>query len=62
MAVRSEDCSDAGKLIREIKARAERPRQDVFHCRPVGVNGWLLAVLAGCLCAEWSLRKRWELT
>ncbi len=62
LAVRCEDCSDAGKLVREIKARAERPRQDVSHRRPVGVNGWVLAMLAGCLCAEWSLRKRWELT
>jgi uncharacterized membrane protein len=62
MAVRCEDCSDAGKLVREIKARAEHPRQDVSHRRPVGVNGWVLALLAGCLCVEWSLRKHWELT
>ncbi len=61
-AVRSEDCSDAGELVREIKARAERPRQDVSHRRPVGVNGWVLALLAGCVCAEWCLRKHWELT
>jgi uncharacterized membrane protein len=62
MAVRCEDCADAGKLVEKIKARADRPRGDVSHRRPVGVNGWVLALLAGCLCAEWSLRKHWELT
>jgi Mg-chelatase subunit ChlD len=60
LAVRSEDCSDAGKLIAEIKGQTDR--RGVSQRWPVGVNGWVLALLAGCLCVEWTLRKRWELT
>jgi uncharacterized membrane protein len=62
VAVRSEDCSDAGRLVRQIQARTDPLRQDVSRRRPIGINGWALALLTGCLCAEWSLRKHWRLT
>jgi hypothetical protein len=29
--------------------------------RPVGMNGWMLALVVGCLGGEWLLRKRWGL-
>ena len=62
IALRSEDCGDGGKLVEEIKRRAEQSQRSAARREPVGVNGWVLALLLACVCGEWSLRKKWELT
>jgi hypothetical protein len=61
LAVKVEDCRDAGGLVAQIKARIEQVRQAKQSRRPVGVNGWVLAVVVGCLAGEWILRKKWGL-
>ena len=59
LAVKVEDCRDAGDLVAQIKAKIEQIRQGKQMRRPVGVNGWVLALVVGCLGAEWLLRKKW---
>jgi len=61
IAVKVEDCDDAGELVAQIKAQAERPSRARHSRMPVGVNYWVLIILLACLCAEWALRKRWGL-
>ena len=61
IAVKVEDCDDAGKLVAQIKVQAERPSRGRHSRMPVGVNHWVLIVLLACFCAEWALRKRWGL-
>ena len=62
-----EDClngsgiPDATALVAVIKDRIEKARLAAQARRPVGVNGWMLSVILGCLGAEWLLRKRWDL-
>ncbi len=58
VAVKAEDCDDAGELIAQVKAQAERPSRASDSRMPAGVNHWVLIVLLVCLCAEWALRKR----
>jgi len=60
IAVKVEDC-DAGELVAQIKAQAERPSRGRHRRMPVGVNHWVMIALLVCLCAEWALRKRREL-
>jgi len=59
IAIRSEECDDPGQLLDEIKKRAAEPDRRPAIRRPAGINGWMLAVLVGCLGTEWLLRKRW---
>ena len=61
LAVKVEDCRDAGDLVAQIKAKLEQVRQGRQMRQPVGVNGWLLSLVLGCLGGEWLLRKRWGL-
>jgi uncharacterized membrane protein len=61
LAVKVEDCRDAGDLVAQIKAKIEQVRHGKQMRRPTGVNGWLLTVVLGCLGSEWLLRKRWGL-
>jgi hypothetical protein len=61
LAMKVEECSDAGDLVARIKAKIEQVRRDKQIRRPVGVNGWLLTLVLGCLGGEWLLRKRWGL-
>jgi uncharacterized membrane protein len=61
LAMKVEDCSDAGGLVAQIKAKIEEVRQGKQIMRPVGVNAWSLALVLGGLAAEWILRKRWGL-
>jgi hypothetical protein len=60
-AVPFEDCRDVGQLVDQIRAVAEQPRRSGPLRRPLGINGWMLALLLGCLCSEWLVRKRWGL-
>jgi uncharacterized membrane protein len=61
LAMKVEDCRDAADLVAQIKAKIEQVRHGKQMRRPVGVNGWLLALVLGCLGGEWLLRKRWGL-
>jgi hypothetical protein len=61
LAMKIEDCSDAGELVAQIQSRIERVRQGKQVRRPAGVNGWMLALILGCLGTDWVLRKRWGL-
>jgi len=61
LAMKVEDCPDAGGLVAQIKAKIEEVRQGKRVLRPVGVNGWSLALVLACLSGEWLLRKRWGL-
>jgi hypothetical protein len=61
LAVKAEDCRDAAGLANQIKAKIEQVRHAKQLRRPLGLNGWTLALVLGCLSAEWLLRKRLEL-
>lgn len=58
IAVKAEDCDDAGELVAQIRTQAKRPSRGRHSGMPVGVNHWVLTALLLCLCAEWALRKR----
>ena len=59
LAVKVEDCRDAAGLVAQIKAKIEQVRRGKQIRRPLGVNGWVLTLVVGCLSGEWLLRKRW---
>jgi hypothetical protein len=61
LAVKAEDCPSGGDLVARIRARIEQVRHGQQVRRPVGLNGWTLALALGCLASEWLLRKRWGL-
>jgi len=61
LAMKAEDCSDAASLVAQIKSKIEEVRRGKQMRRPVGVNGWMLALVVGCLASEWLLRKHWDL-
>jgi len=60
LAVKVEDCPDAGDLVAQIKSKIEQIRLGKQTRRPVGVNAWVLTWVVACLGAEWLLRKAWE--
>src|SRR5258705_1544452 len=59
LALKVEDCRDAGEIVAAIKKKVQEAQHTVQ--KPVGMNGWTLALLVGCLSVEWLLRKRWNL-
>ncbi len=61
LALRAEDCHGTGDLLSQIKERVEQSHRDRLTRRPAGVNGGVLALLLGCLCGEYVLRKQWSL-
>ena len=61
LAMKAEDCRDAADLVTQIKARIEQVRRGKQSRQPLGVNGWTLAFVLGCLGGEWILRKNWGL-
>jgi uncharacterized membrane protein len=61
LAMKVEDCRDAADLVAQIKAKIDQVRHGKPMRQPVGVNGWLLTLVLGCLGGEWLLRKRWGL-
>ncbi len=61
MAMKVEDCRDASELVNQIKAKIEQVRHGKQTRKPVGINGWMLALVLGCLGGEWVLRKSWDL-
>jgi uncharacterized membrane protein len=61
LAMKVEDCRDAADLVAQIKAKIEQVRHGKEMRRPLGMNGWVLALVVGSLSGEWLLRKRWSL-
>jgi uncharacterized membrane protein len=61
LAFKVEDCPNPNDLVAQIKAKIEQVRHGKQMRRPIGVNGWVLALVAGCLGGEWLLRKKWNL-
>ena len=61
MAIRFEDYETADQLVDQIKASGEQPLRRRPIRQPLGINGWVLGMLLGCLCVEWAARKRWGL-
>jgi hypothetical protein len=61
LAVKVEDCRDAADLVTQIKAKIDQVRHGKPIRRPIGVNGWVMVLVVGCLGGEWLLRKRWRL-
>src|SRR6185295_7034943 len=61
LAMKVEDCRDAADLVNQIKSKIEQVRRGKQLRRPVAMNGWMMALIAGCLGAEWLFRKKWQL-
>jgi hypothetical protein len=61
LAVKAEDCRDPQRLIAQIRTQPRRPPEIQYRRPPAGMNGWVLILLLACLCAEWALRKQWEM-
>jgi uncharacterized membrane protein len=61
LAFKVEDCPAAADLVAQIKAKIEEVRHGKQMRRIIGVNGWALSFLLGCLAGDWLLRKRWGL-
>jgi len=61
LAMKVEDCRDAGELVGQIKAKIEEVRRGKQMRRPAGVNACMLGLVLGTLGTEWVLRKRWGL-
>ncbi|MDB6065870.1 MAG: hypothetical protein JWR26_2078 [Pedosphaera sp.] len=59
LALKLEDCRGGSDLVKQIKARVEQAQRTKLVREPAGMNGWMLALLLGCLGGEWMLRKRW---
>jgi uncharacterized membrane protein len=61
LAMKAEECGDGADLLRAITARIEKTRNNKQQRRPIGLNAWMLAFVAGTLAGEWVLRKKWGL-
>ncbi len=61
LAFKAEECPNASDLVAEIKGKVEEVRRGKQMRRTLGVNGWVLALVLGCLSSEWVLRKKWGL-
>lgn len=61
LALKVEDCRGVNELLDQLRSKVEEAHRGKVTRRPLGVNGWVLAALLGCLGAESVLRKRWGL-
>jgi hypothetical protein len=48
-------------LIAAIRHQVQATQHANTSRLPLGLNGWILALVLGCLGLEWILRKRWNL-
>jgi hypothetical protein len=56
-----EDLKSIDPLIAAIHKEIQMAAQQNTSRTPLGLNGWLLTLLLGCLGIELVLRKRWNL-
>jgi len=61
LAIKVEDCRDAGDLVNQIRTKIDQVRKGRQMRRPVGMNGFTLGLVLAFLGGEWLLRKRWGL-
>jgi hypothetical protein len=61
LALKMEDCPGGSALVARIKSKVDEIRRFKPIRRPAGVNGWMLALVVGCLGVEWLMRKNWRL-
>jgi hypothetical protein len=62
VAKKIEQAEDAHELVRQVIERSDEARRQLPDREPLGINGWMLSIIAGCLATEWILRKRWGKT
>lgn len=60
LAFKVEECPSASDLVVRIKSKVEEVRHGKETRQPIGMNGWMFALVLGCLGGEWVIRKRWE--
>ena len=60
MALEVEKSDQEMDALREFLKRDEQPESDT-NVLPAGINGWVLAILLGCLSVDWLCRKRWKM-
>jgi uncharacterized membrane protein len=61
VAFAEEDLKTIDPLIAAIHKEMQMAETANTTRQPMGLNGWLLLPLLGCLAGEWVLRKRWNL-
>jgi uncharacterized membrane protein len=61
LAFKVEECPNAKDLVAQIREKIEQVRHGLDTRHPVGIGAWSLALVLGCLSAEWLLRKKWGL-
>ena len=54
-AYTEEDCQDIAPLVSAIKKQIQLAEKSNTQRLPLGLNGWALALLLGCLGGEWLL-------
>ncbi|MEI8341863.1 MAG: hypothetical protein WCH43_10065, partial [Verrucomicrobiota bacterium] len=62
IAVKAEDCADAGKLLETIRQAVEKADTLRNKVTPAGINAWVMGALLLSLGGEWMLRKKWRLS
>jgi uncharacterized membrane protein len=60
-ALAEEDAQDTDALVVSMQKQIQLAQKASSARIPAGLNGWMLALLLGCLGGEWLLRKRWNL-
>ena len=53
---------DLEEMIKVVRAGLERTARSKEARMPFGLNDGMLAAVLTLLCAEWILRKRWNLS
>lgn len=61
VAMPVETCDGLEEIFRRLKQRQAVQQREPTR-EPVGVNGWMLALLLGCVGMEWVNRKRFGLS
>ena len=61
MVFKLEECPSAADLVTQITAKVQKTRRQEQTRHPIGLNAWTMALVLGCLTAEWLLRKHWAL-
>jgi hypothetical protein len=60
-ALTEDEAQDVDSLMLSMQKQIQLAEKANSSRIPWGLNGWMLALLLGCLGAEWLLRKRWNL-
>ncbi len=56
-----EEVQDASEIAQAIQHASLETMTGQLVRLPIGLNGWSMLVIVGCLGTEWFLRKRWNL-